>query len=265
VARPLSVQLALEDRGEGAPIVLLHGLTATRRYVVMGSRALERAGLRVIAYDARGHGASAPAPDGSYRYEDLVADLEGVFEQCGLERAVLAGSSMGAHTAVRFALAHPGRVAGLGLITPAYDPEQPHMLEGWDRLAEGLRRGGVEGFIAAYDFGRLPERWRETVETGIRQRMVLHEHPEAVADALQGIPRSPPLQTLDVLESIEVPCVVVGDRDDADPGHPLEVAEKWAQRLPRARLVVEEEGRSPIAWQGGQISRVLRDLVAESV
>ena len=44
-------------------MILLHGLTATHRYVVMGSRALERGGHRVVAYDARGHGASAPAPD----------------------------------------------------------------------------------------------------------------------------------------------------------------------------------------------------------
>ena len=50
--------------------MLLHGLTATRRYVVMGSRALERGGHRVIAYDARGHGRStaAPQPD-EYGYE----------------------------------------------------------------------------------------------------------------------------------------------------------------------------------------------------
>jgi pimeloyl-ACP methyl ester carboxylesterase len=54
--------LHVEDTGEGAPVVLLHGLTATHRYVVMGSRALERSGHRVVAYDARGHGASAPAP-----------------------------------------------------------------------------------------------------------------------------------------------------------------------------------------------------------
>ena len=44
--------------------MLLHGLTATRRYVVMGSRALERSGHGVIAFDARGHGESGPAASG---------------------------------------------------------------------------------------------------------------------------------------------------------------------------------------------------------
>ena len=52
------VLLAGEEAGRGSPVVLLHGLTATRRYVVMGSRALERDGHRVIAYDARAHGRS---------------------------------------------------------------------------------------------------------------------------------------------------------------------------------------------------------------
>ena len=114
------VTLSGEEAGEGVPVVLLHGLTATRRYVVMGSRALERSGHRVVAYDARGHGRSSPAPDpADYGYEALAADLLAVLDERGIERAVLAGASMGAHTIVRLALDHGDRVAGLVLITPA--------------------------------------------------------------------------------------------------------------------------------------------------
>src|SRR5436189_3813829 len=98
------VSLAVDDAGDGTPVVLLHGLTATRRYVVMGSRSLERAGHRVVAYDARGHGESGPAssPD-AYEYSDLAADLGSLLDSLGIERAVLAGASMGAHTLLRFA------------------------------------------------------------------------------------------------------------------------------------------------------------------
>src|SRR5436309_7761562 len=105
------VQLAAEDAGSGAPVILLHGLTATRRYVVMGSRSLERSGHRVVAYDARGHGRSSPAPERSaYRYEALRGDLEAVLDHLEIERAVLAGSSMGAHTILALALGAPERV-----------------------------------------------------------------------------------------------------------------------------------------------------------
>src|SRR5215216_3011011 len=96
-----SVTLAGEVAGEGPPLVLLHGLSATRRNVVQGSRHLLKRGYRVIAYDARGHGLSAPPVDPkAYEYADLLADLERVLEELEIERPVLVGSSMGAATAV---------------------------------------------------------------------------------------------------------------------------------------------------------------------
>src|SRR5579872_777510 len=117
------MRLAVEDAGAGPAVVLLHGLTATHRYVVMGSRALERAGHRVIAYDARGHGKSSPAPHpGDYTYDDLGADLEAVLDELGIQRAVFVGASMGAHTILWLARRAIERVGGLVVITPGYDP-----------------------------------------------------------------------------------------------------------------------------------------------
>jgi len=245
------------DTGDGSPIVLLHGLTATRRYVVMGSKALERAGHRVVAFDARGHGASAPAA--AYAYPDLAADLLALLDARGLERAVLAGASMGAHTALRVARDAPERVAGLVVITPAFHPASPPDLERWDRLAAGLRTGGIDGFVAAYGVAQVPERWRDATEKVLRQRLGQHEHPQAVANALQEVPRSEPFD-LDELAAIACPTVVVADRDEADPGHPLWIGEAYAELIEGASLLVEEEGKSPLAWQGGQLSRVIAEL-----
>jgi pimeloyl-ACP methyl ester carboxylesterase len=277
------VTLSGEESGTGPPIgganpvvgdgtvVLLHGLTATRRYVVMGSRALERSGHRVIAYDARGHGQSTRAPDpGAYGYEQHSNDLEAILDALGIARAVLAGASMGAHTAVRVALLRPERVAGLGLITPSFDPDEartPEAFVRWDALARGLRQGGVEGFLRAYELDAVPPAWRETVERVIRQRLSAHEHPEAVADALEVTPRSRPFEDMGELAGVRVPTIVVASRDEADPGHPLTVGERYARAIPDAQLVVEDAGpppRSPIAWQGGQLSKVLAELLARS-
>jgi 3-oxoadipate enol-lactonase len=253
--------LVAEDAGQGPALVGLHGLTATRRYVVMGSRLLERSGRRVVLYDARGHGSSSPASDGDYSYSALAGDLAAVMDGLAVDRAVLVGASMGAHTAIRVALEHPARVAALALVTPGYDPERfPGELAHWDALARGLREQGTEGFIAAYGLDRVPGGWRETVERVIRQRLAAHEHPNAVADALQAVPRSRPFEGWSSLAAINLPTVVVGSRDEADPGHPLALAEAYAEAIPGARLVVEEEGRSPIAWQGGQLSRLLLDF-----
>src|SRR5882762_1405789 len=109
--------LDVHDAGEGTPVVLLHGLTATHRYVVMGSRALERSGHHVVAYDARGHGRSSPAIDpAAYGYDELGLDLQAILDGLGIARAVLAGASMGAHTLLWLALHAPERVGGLVVI-----------------------------------------------------------------------------------------------------------------------------------------------------
>ncbi|HEY8428955.1 MAG TPA: alpha/beta fold hydrolase, partial [Sandaracinaceae bacterium] len=212
------VALRGTEDGEGTPVVLLHGLTATRRYVVMGSKALERSGHRVIAYDARAHGESDPG--GGYGYDRLAADLLAVLDDRGIERAVLAGASMGAHTITAFALAHPDRVAALALLTPAFDPEAERDFDRWDSLAQGLREGGVEGFVRAYGTPKVPEKWRETVYRVIRQRLSAHRHPDALADALEQVPRSRPFERWEDLRRIEAPTVVVASRDEADPEHP---------------------------------------------
>lgn len=256
-----TVSLAVDDMGEGLPVIGLHGLTATRRYVLMGSRALERDGHRVVLYDARGHGVSSPGP--AYGYAELVGDLRAVMNGLRIDRAVLVGVSMGAHTLLRFALDDPGRVAALALVTPAYDPgELRGDLASWDALAAGLRAGGVEGFVAAYDLTALDPRWRALTETVLRQRLVAHENLAAVADALEQVPRSRPFASFADLRQVVAPTLVVGTRDQADPGHPLAVAGAYAAAIPNARLVVEDEGASPLAWQGGRLSRLVAELAA---
>jgi pimeloyl-ACP methyl ester carboxylesterase len=254
-----SVILSGEEAGEGSPLVLLHGLSATRRNVVQGSRHLVRRGYRLVAYDARGHGRSEPAP--RYEYGDLVGDLEAVLARLDLDRAALIGSSMGATTAMAFALEHPERVPALVQITPAYTGDDRGGTESWDRLAAELERGDLDAFVRVAQPDGVPERWREAAREATRQRMERHEHPGAVAQALRQVPRSIAWEGLEPLERLEIPVLVVGSRDEADPTHPLDVAEEYARRLPHAELVVEDEGQSPLAWQGARLSRAIGDFL----
>jgi pimeloyl-ACP methyl ester carboxylesterase len=250
--------LAGEESGEGPAVLLLHGLTATRRYVVMGSRSLERSHHRVISYDARGHGESEGGQE-RYSYDLLSGDLEAIMNARGVERAVLAGASMGAHTLLHFALAHPERVSGLIVITPAFDGTVGSVAR-WDRLAVGLRSGGIDGFVAAYDLEAVDAKLRPTVETVIRQRMARHRDLGAVARALHDVPRSVPFSALADLATIAVPSAVIASNDAADPEHPQRLGESYAAIIPGARLVLDAPGASPVAWQGSQISRVIAEL-----
>jgi pimeloyl-ACP methyl ester carboxylesterase len=254
------VALAGEELGDpGAPAILLaHGLTATRRYVVHGSRMLPRRGFRLISYDTRGHGESEPAPpDRGYSYDELAADLAAMISsRAGEGMLVLAGHSMGAHTIAAHALRASEGIAGLVLIGPSVvgQPPSPESIAYWDSLADGLERGGVDGFVAAIDRDLNPA-WRDVILRITRERIAAHRHPEAVVRALREVPRSRPFDGLESLGSLDVPTLVVASHDHADPGHPYAVAQDWAESLPNARLISEEEGQSPLAWQGGRLSR----------
>jgi pimeloyl-ACP methyl ester carboxylesterase len=272
-ARPFALDpspsLRGEAAGEGPAVVLCHGITATRRYVLHGSHALSRAGYTVVTYDARGHGESDPAPERQgYGYPRLVADLERVVEtQVGDGTLFLGGHSMGAHTAIAYALRNPERLAGLTLIGPVYTGMiEQDSLDYWDGLAAALEAGGVDGFVAYIDAEQgIDPRWRDSVLRFTRERLLLQQHPEALAAALREVPRSRPFESMEALRTLAVPTLVVASNDDADPGHPYEAAAAYAETLPNARLLSEEPGQSPLAWQGGKLSRALASFYAEAL
>jgi pimeloyl-ACP methyl ester carboxylesterase len=179
-----------------------------------------------------------------------------VLDGLEIERGALAGVSMGAHTAVRGALEDPDRVSALVVITPAYDGSGER---GWEGLADALEDGGVDGFLKAWGGRDVAERWSTAALKTARQRLERHRDLEAVAAALRVVPASKPFEDLDALERIEAPTLVVGSRDEADPVHTLAVAEAYAERLPNARLLVEDEGSSPLAWQGGRLAKAIAE------
>lgn len=244
-----------EVQGDGAAMVLCHGLSATRRYVVHGSKHLPRNGFRLITYDARGHGESDPAD--SYGYERLAEDLDLVIDTTkamGGGEAVLGGHSMGCHTVARRALLNPDGVRALILIGPVFAGDADD--DGrWDERADALEQGGPDAFAEVISRNSPSEEIRETTFRLAHDRALLHRHPAAVAEALRQVPRSKPFSSLEDLSRLDMPVLVVASHDESDPGHPHEVSAAWAEAIPGAELVSEEPGESPLAWQGGLLSR----------
>ncbi len=254
-----------ESVGEGRELLLCHGLSATRKYVVHGSLYLPRHGFRLTTYDARGHGESDPAPDG-YGYRGLIADLDRVaarIRRPGSGRIVLGGHSMGCHTAAAWSLENPDRVEALILAGPAWSgrEESGKELARWDDRADALERGGPDGFAEEMARGSQPAGVRDRIYRLARDRAALHRNRSAVVRALREVPRSRPFGSLEELAEITVPVLVAGTRDEIDPAHPLATAEAWAETIPGARLVVEERGDPPLTWQGGRLSREIAEFL----
>jgi pimeloyl-ACP methyl ester carboxylesterase len=203
-----------------------------------------------------------------YGYPQQVADLERVVAArlAPEQRFLLTGNSMGAQTAVVYALRHPERLAGLVVIGPAFTGAvEPESLADWERLATALETGGVDAFVARIGEQQPDSPWRDSVLRFTRERMLLHRHLGALAQALREVPASAPFDSLRELESVQVPTLVVASRDEADPGHPYAVAAAYAEALPQARLVSEGEGESPLAWQGGRLSRHIDAFYSEAL
>jgi lipase len=100
----------------GVAVLGVHGVSSSHMIWRPTVRALdERLHASVLAPDLRGRGASAGLP-GPYGFAVHVADLLAILDHAEVERAVLAGHSLGAYLAASLAVAHPERVAGLVLI-----------------------------------------------------------------------------------------------------------------------------------------------------
>lgn len=118
----VSYREAAGKRGkEALPLVLLHGIGSgaaswVQQFEALGEGENPR---RVLAWDAPGYGASTPVASASPVAADYARVLAGWLDALGIERCVLAGHSLGAIIAGAFAAAHPARVSGLLLISPA--------------------------------------------------------------------------------------------------------------------------------------------------
>jgi pimeloyl-ACP methyl ester carboxylesterase len=129
------VSLHVQELGEGAPVILLHGLllgNMTTWYWTAAPRIAER--HRVILFDLRGHGLSERVPSG-YDVAHMARDLESVVERLTREPVILVGHSYGAVVALTFALRHPERVRKLALVEAPLPPSRLAELDAFCQLA----------------------------------------------------------------------------------------------------------------------------------
>ena len=134
-------------------IVLAHGWTETLRFWTYVIRRLERKGFRVVAYDLRGHGDSAPASSGDYAIPRFGEDLDAVLEACTppARRAVVAGHSLGAMSIASWAASHDveRRIRAAALLnTGVGDLIAEHLLLPLPRVAQAASRAiALRGFL----------------------------------------------------------------------------------------------------------------------
>ena len=230
MSKPIRAAFSVE--GEGPPLVLIHGIGASRHsWDGIVERLKQK--YRCIFYDLRGHGRS-PKPAPPYSLDDLVEDLEALRAELGLARAHFMGHSLGGMIGPAYARRYPERVLSLGLLSTAAGrtAEDSAKVKG---VVASMRQRGIAPVLET-----LKERWFTPEFAAAR--------PEVIARRMQQVIDCDPqvfLSVFDVyaetemapwLSEVEAPSLVL--TGEFDGGCPPRLNEFIAREMPKAELVV---------------------------
>lgn len=254
---------AVEWRGDGAPVVLVHGLGSNLRMWEGVARALAARGHHVVAVDLRGHGLS-DAPDDRYDLASVAGDVHRIVDGLGLSRPLVAGQSWGGNVVLELAWRAPRSVRGIACVDGGWIDLQGRFPD-WPSCREALTPPAVDGTpvadIEAWHRRHHPD-WPETGVVGalacyrvrpdgtVRRRCAVPHH----LDALRGLWDVRPG---DRYAGVEVPVLLVpaGPGDDRSR---REVAAAEAG-LPRSTTVWVEGDHDLHAQQPAVVARLLSE------
>jgi pimeloyl-ACP methyl ester carboxylesterase len=259
----------LIEAGTGRPILLFHGsFTSSLSNVPLVERI---SGARAIAVDRPGHGLSDPVAVPRARFRTAAVEfIADVLDVLGLDRATIAGDSMGGTWAVWFALAHPDRVEGLALLgsaplLPGTRPPAPVWLMALPLigdLATGLVKPDAKMVVRLLSamgeggtIGRHPlliDALVAAARDPIAVRANLNEV-RAIVRPL-GFRRRMAIQPAE-LRGLAVPTLLVWG--DHDPVGSAEVARQVAGMIPRSRLEILDAGHVPHLGHPQRVAELL--------
>ena len=243
---PTPVQSAYSVEGSGPPLILIHGIGASRHSWDGLIREL-RADFRCISYDLRGHGLS-PRPEPPYTLDDLVADLEALRRELHVERAHFAGHSLGGMIGPAYAHRYPDRVLSLGLYSTAAfrTDEDAAKVRG---VVAAMRAQGVAPVLET-----LKDRWF-TPEFALRSPEVIRRRMQQVIDTDRDVF----LSVFDIYAETEMapwiatvrqPSLVLTGENDA--GCSPRLNRQIAAAMPNAELVLLPALRHAILLEAPQ-------------
>ena len=228
------------------PVLLTHGYSASSQMWQPNLTALA-AGRRLITWDIRGHGRSDSPEDPALYSEELsVGDMSALLDAEGIDRAVVAGLSLGGYLSLAFHMRYPERVAALMLFDTGPGFRRDDAREEWNRRVERIAAGfDVQGPDA------LPDRQ----EVAGAQ----HSSSAGLARAARGIMPQHGSHVIDSLPRISVPTLVLVGADDKPF---LAASEYMAAKIPGARrVVIHDAGHAANVDQPKAFNRAVLDFL----
>jgi len=225
------VTLAVDSRGDGPALLLVHGYPLDR--TLWAHQVATLAGWRRVAPDLRGAGAS-DAPEGGYSMAAYADDLARLLDRLRIERVVVAGLSMGGYVAFEMWRRHRQRVMGLVLVDTRAEADSADARRRREEMITVARTKGAPAIaerMLPQLLGRSTRQAQPHVVEQVRE-MICRTPVAGLVGAL-GAMRDRPDST-GLLASIDVPAlVIVGEEDELTPP-PL--ARAMAAAIPGAAI-----------------------------
>ncbi len=246
-----NIELAYERHGRGTPLVLLHGFPLDHSIWADVVPLLEN-DFDLILPDLRGFGQSTTVSS-PYSMSEMAADLAGLLDALGLEKAAIAGHSMGGYVALAFAKAFPDRISGLALVGSQAAGDTPERKEGRYKTASEVDAKGVQ-VIADGMADKLSV--KQPVRDFVRS-LILQQSTLAVTGALKTMAEREDLSPL--ITSFTGPIVLIhGSVDDLIP---VERAQEIKSLKPGAHLIeLSGAGHMPMMEEPSETAAALKIL-----
>ena len=245
------IQLAYERRGRRTPLVLVHGFPLDHHLWDEVVPLLEDT-FDVILPDLRGFGESTTI-DSPYGMDELASDIAGLLDQLGIQKAAIAGHSMGGYVALAFARLYPNRVSGLGLVSSQVLADPPERKEGRYKSAADVSANGIGSVVETM----TPKFTTDERLQAYARTSMEHQSPAAYIGALKAMAER--ADSTPLLAALQVPVVVI--HGDADSLIPLDRAREVKAALPKAHLVeISGAGHMPMMEAKERTAEALRYL-----
>lgn len=221
------IDLAYVRQGKGTPLVLLHGYPLDHHIWDEIAPMLEGR-FDLIMPDLRGFGASSTV-DTPYTMDDFASDIAGLLDHLGIQKAALAGHSMGGYVALAFVNKYPERVSGLGMVSSQALADPPERKEGRYKTAEDVAAKGIQSVVEAMAPKLSPDPQIQALTSEVMAR----QQPAAYIGALKAMAERMDASAL--IAAVKFPVVIV--HGDADELIPVDRAREVKNAIPHAHLL----------------------------
>ncbi|NUQ84969.1 MAG: alpha/beta fold hydrolase [Anaerolineales bacterium] len=221
------IELAYVRRGRGAPLVLLHGYPLDH-HIWDGVLPMLEDKFDLILPDLRGFGDSTTV-DAPYAMNDFASDVAGLLDHLEIQKAAIAGHSMGGYVALAFLNRYPGRVSGFGMVSSQVLADTPERKEGRYKTAAEIAEKGVQGVVESMASKLTPDERVRMLAGEIMKR----QKPAGFVGALKAMAER--MDAASLLTSFKFPVAIVhGDSDDLIP---VERAREMKGMVPHAHFL----------------------------